>query len=131
MDNHRPEAFIFMKVKDYEDETLEEIVKRKQDELDDVGKTFWGYGGTILDPKKQVQPFVGRWFRKQDPIYLLMERKEGKFKSEASPGQGQPILRRQGRQEKLERSPIRNLSPTLKVRLGARRDDRANITPRT
>ena len=85
MDSQPPKAFIFMKVKDYEEETLEGIVERKQRELNDVGMTYWGYGGTILDPTKQVQPFVGRWFSDQEPIYLLMHRTKGKFKSGASP----------------------------------------------
>ncbi len=86
MGNSVPEAFIFMKVvREYDGKTLDKIVERKQRELNDVGMTYWGYGGTILDPTKQVQPFVGRWFREQEPIYLLMHRTKGKFKSEASP----------------------------------------------
>ena len=64
-----------MKVGDYGSECLEGILDRKNRELEGSEKMiFWGYGGTVLNPKTQVQPFVEE--RKEDLgcIEVLMER---------------------------------------------------------
>ena len=78
MDNSKPkEAFIFMKVGDYGAECLEGIIERKNREREKEGKMFWGYGETSFipfNPKRQVQPFVKKWLKKQDSIEVLMER---------------------------------------------------------
>ena len=74
MDNQPPKAFIFMKVGDYGGECLEGIIERKNREWEKEGKVFWGYGGTLLHPTDQVQPFAKRWEKEQDSIEVLMER---------------------------------------------------------
>lgn len=77
MDNSVPKAFIFMKVGEYGDECLEGIIERKNCEQEKVGKMFWGYTETSFipfNPKRQVQPFVKKWLKKQDSIEVLMER---------------------------------------------------------
>ena len=70
-----PKAFIFMKVGDYGSECLDGILDRKNCELKGSEKMiFWGYGGTVLNPETQVQPFVKRWIKKQKYIEVLMSR---------------------------------------------------------
>ena len=53
MDNSVPQAFIFMKVGDYGEECLEDILERKQREreLDEKKRMFWGYSGDACLPK--------------------------------------------------------------------------------
>src|SRR6266446_5833653 len=68
-----PSNFIFMKVGNHAGETWEEILERKQKEIENAGRSFWGYGGTSCHPLTQVQPFARSIARKQAPIYLLME----------------------------------------------------------
>ncbi len=81
MDNSETKAFIFMKAGNFGEETLEEIVERKQRELNDVGWTYWGYGGKMgtgpLHPENQVQPFAGQWMKKPGSIQVLMEKIDG------------------------------------------------------
>src|SRR5258706_290594 len=67
-----PNAFIFMKIGSHAGENLEEILERKQREIEVAGRTFWGYGGPPCHPLKQVQPFA-RSLVKQPTIFLLME----------------------------------------------------------
>ena len=73
MDNSKPEAFIFMKVGWHGGKPLEKILRRKKNELNEAGKIFWGYGGTVLHPTNQVQPFAKEWVKKQGCIEVLME----------------------------------------------------------
>lgn len=73
MDNSKPEAFIFMKVGWHGGKSLEKILRRKKNELNEAGKIFWGYGGTVLHPTNQVQPFAKEWVKKQGSIEVLME----------------------------------------------------------
>lgn len=49
---------IYMKYGVHAGHTVEEIIARKSEEYHRTGKMFWGYGGTICHPTKQVQPFV-------------------------------------------------------------------------
>lgn len=81
MDNSIPKAFIFMKMGWHGGECLEKIVKRKRREVNDAGKAFWGYGGTVLHPTNQVQPFVEKWKEKPVCIEVLMEEINGDSKS--------------------------------------------------
>ena len=81
MDNSVPQAFIFMKVGIHGGESLKKIVKRKQREVNDVGMAFWGYGGTVLHPTNQVQPFVEKWKEESVCIEVLMEEINGDSKS--------------------------------------------------
>jgi hypothetical protein len=50
-------AVVVMKVGSHAQEELRAIVRRKRDELNQTGRTWWGYGGSACNPLKQVQPF--------------------------------------------------------------------------
>lgn len=68
-----PEAFIFMKIGSHAGETLEQILERKQREIERAGRSFWGYGGASCHPFTQVQPFARTLAQRASGIYLLME----------------------------------------------------------
>lgn len=51
-------AILYMKVGFHVDETLEQILARKSREERASGAVFWGYGGTLCHPTRQVQPFA-------------------------------------------------------------------------
>ena len=67
-----PEAFVFMKVGDHAGEDFNDILKRKNKEFSDAGRSFWGYGGTACHPLQQVQPFARGVVEKNGAVYLLM-----------------------------------------------------------
>ena len=67
-----PQAFIFMKVGHHSGESLESIMERKQREITEAGRTFWGYGGSVLHPINQVQPFAKKWVHQEGTIRMLM-----------------------------------------------------------
>lgn len=67
---------LFMKVGTHANENLEDIVARKQAEIDDAGYTLWGYGGNTCHPVTMVQPFARSAGEKGSPIHLCMERME-------------------------------------------------------
>ena len=74
--NWPPDAFIYMKVGPHGGETLDEILIRKNRELEKAGRIFWSYGGDHggpLHPNNQVQPFAQEWTQKQGSVYVLME----------------------------------------------------------
>ena len=81
MDNSIPEAFIFMKVGTHGGDSLKDILDRKKIELKKAKMIFWGYGGTVLHPMNQVQPFVEKWKKKSVRIEVLMEEIKGDSKS--------------------------------------------------
>lgn len=76
MDDSKLKAFIFMKVGPYGKECFEDILDRKNCELKGSEKMiFWGYGGAVLNPKTQVQPFVEEWKKEGlGSIEVLMSR---------------------------------------------------------
>ena len=67
-----PDAFIFMKAGSFATESLESILERKQREIAQAGKTFWGYGGTLLHPINQVQPFAKAQVQRNRELRVLM-----------------------------------------------------------
>ena len=67
------EPFIFMKVGRHAGETLEQILERKQRELEAAGRIFWGYGGGTMHPITKVQPFVRSRIERGAEIRLLMQ----------------------------------------------------------
>ena len=67
------QAFVFMRVGNHAGETFDKILERKQRELYDAGKIFWGYGGTTLHPIRHVQPFAKLWMQKAGSIQILMQ----------------------------------------------------------
>lgn len=68
-----PDAFIFMKIGSHAGETLDQILERKQREIEQAGRSFWGYGGSSCHPLTQVQPFARTFTQQASGIYLLME----------------------------------------------------------
>ncbi|GHT20691.1 hypothetical protein FACS189419_00240 [Planctomycetales bacterium] len=66
-------AIVFMKVGTHSGENFDSIIKRKIQEIENTGMSFWGYGGWTCHPTKQVQPFAKEVVQKQGEIYLLME----------------------------------------------------------
>ena len=73
MSSQLPEAFIFMRVGNHAGESFESILERKYRELSEVGRTFWGYGGTTLHPLRHVQPFARLWMQQEGSIRMVME----------------------------------------------------------
>jgi hypothetical protein len=63
---------LFMKVGTHAQESLEDIIKRKRQEIDDAGFAMWGYGGNTCHPRTMVQPFAEEQHAKGQPIVLVM-----------------------------------------------------------
>lgn len=70
---------IYMKYGVHAGETVDSIVRRKQDEIAKVGYTFWGYGGNFCHPLTQVQPFAENVYKKGEKLYLVMSLTESKL----------------------------------------------------
>ncbi len=68
---------ILMKYGIHASEDVDEIIKRKQQEIKDNHCCFWGYGGTLLHPLNQVQPFC-----KNKKVYLLLVRTKSNLYNE-------------------------------------------------
>lgn len=75
-----PEAALFMKVGYHADESLEEIVLRKQKEEHDCGVFYWGYGGNLCHPTTQVVPFAEN-IAKGTTLWLLMSITPSRFET--------------------------------------------------
>lgn len=65
-------GFIFMKVGVHAQETLTDIIARKQRELKNAGVSFWGYGGNTCHPTTKVQPFISKLAARGQEVYLCM-----------------------------------------------------------
>lgn len=52
------DKFIFMKIGYHAEESLEQILERKNIEFKKTGKIFWGYGSTTLHPTKNIKQFI-------------------------------------------------------------------------
>lgn len=66
-------GIFFMRVGTHAGETLTDIVTRKSREIDQLGNTFWGYGGNVFNPLTTVQPFAKDRAAAGMPVYLCME----------------------------------------------------------
>lgn len=64
---------LYMKVGTHAREDLESIIKRKQQEIDAVGFSLWGYGGNTCHPTTMVQPFAKAGAATGKPIILAMQ----------------------------------------------------------
>lgn len=73
---------IYMKYGVHAGETVDSIVRRKQEEVEKVGYTFWGYGGNFCHPLTQVQPFAEGIYKKGEKLYLVMSLTESKLNNE-------------------------------------------------
>jgi hypothetical protein len=66
-------GILFMKVGTHANEGLDDIVARKQAEIDEAGYALWGYGGNTCHPVTMVQPFARSAEESGGPIHLCME----------------------------------------------------------
>jgi hypothetical protein len=73
---------LFMKVGTHAQETLADIIARKQREIDDAGFSLWGYGGNTCHPRTMVQPFAQSHVKLGTPIILCMQPMESKHFAE-------------------------------------------------
>ncbi|KPL53237.1 hypothetical protein ABB55_14290 [Prosthecomicrobium hirschii] len=73
---------IYMKVGTHAGETLEDIIARKQKEIDEAGIAMWGYGGGTCHPRTMVQPFAEGFAERNEPIVLVMEAMNSKHFAE-------------------------------------------------
>lgn len=67
------EGILYMKVGTHAQESLEQIIERKQREINEAGYGLWGYGGSTCHPVTMVQPFGRHYQQRGGAIYLLME----------------------------------------------------------
>ena len=65
---------ILMKYGYHASEEVDSIIKRKLLEIEEKGFCFWGYGGTLLHPLNQVQPFC-----EKEKVYLLLSFTNSKY----------------------------------------------------
>jgi len=75
-------GLIFMKVGIHANESIEDIIKRKQDEFAAAGKIFWGYGGNTCHPTKHVQPFAREYAESGNNVQLVMHKMVSKHFTE-------------------------------------------------
>jgi len=66
-------GILFMKVGTHANESLEDIVQRKNREIEDAGYALWGYGGNTCHPRTMVQPFASAAESTGAPIHLCTE----------------------------------------------------------
>ena len=77
------DAILVMKVGFHGHEALEAIVRRKRAEESLLGRTYWGYGGTLCHPGRSVQPFARQAAEAGRAVTVL-------FASTPSPFYGDP-----------------------------------------
>jgi hypothetical protein len=65
---------LYMKVGVHAQEPLEDIIARKQREIDDAGFSMWGYGGNTCHPITMVRPFAQASERAGRRIILCMQK---------------------------------------------------------
>ncbi|MEZ2320792.1 MAG: hypothetical protein ACBR15_17525 [Microcoleus sp.] len=67
-------GLIFMKVGLHAQESIEDIIKRKQREFEETGSIFWGYGGNTCHPLKMVQPFAKEVEGSGNQVLIVMQK---------------------------------------------------------
>lgn len=78
------ENIVFMKYGVHASESVDSILNRKLEELGSCQKMFWGYGGVICHPTKQVQPFANANFSEKKKTYLLLSETPSKLNNSPS-----------------------------------------------
>ena len=78
MDDWKKSGLIFMKVGLHAQETIEDIIKRKQREYEEAGSIFWGYGGSTCHPLTMVQPFAKQVEAAGEEVLIVMQRMNSK-----------------------------------------------------
>lgn len=67
------DGILFMKVGTHANESLDDIIERKRQEIRDAGYAMWGYGGNTCHPRTMVQPFARSYQLPGRQIRLVME----------------------------------------------------------
>ncbi|MBL1179261.1 hypothetical protein [Pantanalinema sp. GBBB05] len=71
-------GLIFMKVGLHAQESIEDIIKRKQGEFEKTGMIFWGYGGNTCHPLTMVQPFAKEVEASGNQVLIVMQKMSSK-----------------------------------------------------
>ncbi|MEW6499054.1 MAG: hypothetical protein AB1589_42185, partial [Cyanobacteriota bacterium] len=71
-------GLIFMKVGLHAQESIEDIIKRKQREFEETGSIFWGYGGNTCHPLSMVQPFAKEVEESGNKVLIVMQKMNSK-----------------------------------------------------
>ncbi|WP_258725768.1 hypothetical protein [Cellulomonas sp. NS3] len=75
-------GILFMKVGTHANESLDEIITRKQKEIERAGFALWGYGGNTCHPTSMVQPFAQSLASRGSQLVLAMKPMESKHFAE-------------------------------------------------
>lgn len=71
-------GLIFMKVGLHAQESIEDIIQRKQREFEEAGSIFWGYGGNTCHPLSMVQPFAKQVEKSGNQVLIVMQKMNSK-----------------------------------------------------
>jgi hypothetical protein len=71
-------GLIFMKVGLHAQESIEDIISRKQREFEESGSIFWGYGGNTCHPLTMVQPFAKDVEDNGNQVLIVMQKMNSK-----------------------------------------------------
>lgn len=71
-------GILYMKVGTHARETLDDIIKRKTQEIEEAGVAFWGYGGNTCHPENMVQPFAKDYQERGQTVLLCMHPMDSK-----------------------------------------------------
>jgi hypothetical protein len=79
MDESKKHAgLIYMKVGLHAQESIEDIIARKQKEFEKTGSIFWGYGGSTCHPLTMVQPFAKQVEANGEEVLIIMQKMNSK-----------------------------------------------------
>jgi hypothetical protein len=71
-------GLIFMKVGLHAQESIDDIIRRKQSEFEKAGSIFWGYGGNTCHPLNMVQPFAKNVEENGNQVLIVMQKMDSK-----------------------------------------------------
>lgn len=77
-DSTKRAGLIFMKVGLHAQESIEDIIDRKQREYEEAGTIFWGYGGGACHPLTMVQPFAKEVQKNGNEVLIIMQKMDSK-----------------------------------------------------
>ena len=77
------QRIVFMKYGVHGSENPVDIIKRKQNEIIQEGICFWGYGGSLCHPIKQIHPFVEENYKNGFDTFALMQFTKSKHRGDS------------------------------------------------